>query len=86
MEGAAAMSETNYSQHGNEGPEHDKRSHAVSENARQVDEQAAREGVSPAYWRRMHHDWRMWVGLILMLAAIMIYVLSEDLAFLPHLI
>jgi hypothetical protein len=33
----------------------------------------------------MHRDWRMWVGLVLMLAAITIYVLSEDLAWLPHL-
>jgi hypothetical protein len=32
----------------------------------------------------MHHDWRMWVGLVLMLAAITIYILSEDLAWLPH--
>jgi len=36
------------------------------------------------YWKRAHHDWRFWVGLVLMLAAITIYVLSEDLAFLPR--
>jgi hypothetical protein len=36
------------------------------------------------YWKRAHRDWRFWVGLVLMLAAITIYVLSEDLAFLPH--
>jgi hypothetical protein len=36
------------------------------------------------YWKRAHHDWRFWVALILMLAAIAIYVLSDDLAFLPH--
>jgi hypothetical protein len=85
MEGILAMSETNYGQHGNEGPEHDKKPQVVPENARQSDEQATQQGVSPAYWRRMHHDWRMWVGLVLMLAAITIYVLSEDLAWLPHL-
>jgi hypothetical protein len=85
MEGVAAMSETNYGQHGNEGPEYNKTPHIAPENARQADEQAAQPGVSPAYWRRMHHDWRMWVGLVLMLAAITIYVLSEDLAWLPHL-
>ena len=78
------MSETNFGQHGNEGPEHDKIHQVAAENARQADEQAAQAGVSPAYWRRMHHDWRMWVGLVLMLAAITIYVLSEDLAWLPH--
>ena len=84
MEGGIAMIETNYGQHGNEGPEHNKTTHVVPENARQADEQAAQQGVSPAYWRRMHHDWRMWVGLALMLAEITIYVLSEDLAWLPH--
>ncbi|MGD0132821.1 MAG: hypothetical protein ABSE57_12280 [Bryobacteraceae bacterium] len=79
------MNEPNYGQHGNEGPAHDKRPHIVAENARQANEQAARQGASPPYWTRMHRDWRMWVGLVLMLAAITIYVLSEDLAWLPHL-
>ena len=32
------------------------------------------------YWRRMHRDWRFWVGAILMFAAISVYVLSGDLA------
>jgi hypothetical protein len=36
------------------------------------------------YWKRAHHDWRIWVGLAFMFAAIMIYVMSDDLAFLPH--
>jgi hypothetical protein len=84
MEGLPAMSETNYGQHGNEGLEHDKKPHVVPENARQADQHAAQQGVSPAYWRRTHHDWRMWVALVLMLAAITIYILSEDLAWLPH--
>jgi hypothetical protein len=57
------MSETNYGQHGNEGPAH--------------------RDVHP-YWKRAHHDWRFWVGLVLMLAAIAIYVLSDDLALLPR--
>ena len=58
---------SNYSNHGNEGPESD----PVPQN-------------HGPYWKRAHHDWRFWVGLIAMLAAITIYVLSEDLAFLPH--
>jgi hypothetical protein len=33
------------------------------------------------YWQRVHHDWRFWVGLTFMLAAISVYVLSDDLAF-----
>jgi hypothetical protein len=36
------------------------------------------------YWKRAHHDWRFWVGLILMCASITIYVLSDNLAFLPR--
>jgi hypothetical protein len=35
------------------------------------------------YWRRMHRDWRFWVGAILMAAALAIYVLSGDLAWVP---
>jgi len=42
-----------------------------------------RHGPGP-YWKRAHHDWRFWVGMVLMLAAITIYVLSDDLAFLPR--
>jgi hypothetical protein len=33
------------------------------------------------YWKRAHHDWRLWVGLFFMLAAISIYVMSNDLTF-----
>ena len=33
------------------------------------------------YWKRAHHDWRVWVGLFFMFAAITIYVMSDDLAF-----
>lgn len=36
------------------------------------------------YWRRAHHDWRFWVGLVLMLTAITVYVVSDNLAFLPR--
>jgi hypothetical protein len=32
------------------------------------------------YWRRMHRDWLFWIGAIFMSAAIAIYVLSGDLA------
>ncbi|MGA2211792.1 MAG: hypothetical protein ABSH31_00850 [Bryobacteraceae bacterium] len=79
------MSETNYRHHGNEGPTSQKEHGIVPENARQAEQQAAQAGLPPPYWRRMHHDWRVWVGVVLMLAAITIYILSEDLAWLPHL-
>jgi hypothetical protein len=36
------------------------------------------------YWKRAHHDWRVWVGLFFMFAAITIYVLSNNLSFFPR--
>jgi hypothetical protein len=36
------------------------------------------------YWRRMHRDWRFWVGAIFMFAAVSIYILSENLAWVPN--
>jgi hypothetical protein len=36
------------------------------------------------YWRRAHRDWKFWIALSLMLAAIVIYVMSDDLMFRPH--
>jgi hypothetical protein len=35
-------------------------------------------------WGRIHHSPLFWLGVILCLAAIMIYVLSDDLSWLPH--
>ena len=43
---------------------------------------SVQDGQRP-YWKRAHRDWRVWVGLFFMLAAIIIYVLSEDLAWMP---
>ena len=65
------MNDANYGHHGNEGPEH-----TTLERNVPLDH-------SP-YWKRAHHDWRFWIGLVLMLQAITIYVLSDDLAFLPR--
>ncbi len=36
------------------------------------------------YWKRAHRDWRFWVALFLMFAAIAVYVVSDNLAFVPH--
>ena len=66
------MNESNYRHHGNEGPDLASVHHEAYHRKR-------------PYWKRAHHDWRVWLGLFLMLAAITIYVLSDDLAFLPHL-
>ena len=36
--------------------------------------------TSPRDWRRIHHSLMFWIGVVLCLAAIMIYVWSDDLA------
>ena len=63
------MSESNFGNPGNEGPEHS-RAHQVKPDKR-------------SDWRVAHRDWRVWVALFFCLAAITIYVLSEDLSFMP---
>ena len=63
------MSESNFGNPGNEGPEHSR--------AKQV------KPDKRSYWRGAHRDWRVWVALFFCLAAITIYVLSEDLSFMP---
>jgi hypothetical protein len=35
------------------------------------------------YWRRAHRDWRFWVAVFFLFAAITIYFMSDDLAFVP---
>jgi hypothetical protein len=35
------------------------------------------------YWTRAHRDWRVWVGVILMMIAILYYVMSDELMFQP---
>lgn len=35
-------------------------------------------------WRHIHHSPLFWVGIVLCLAAIMIYVFSDDLSWRPH--
>jgi hypothetical protein len=34
-------------------------------------------------WMRLHHDWRFWVAVVLMFAAMIIYLASDDLAWRP---
>jgi len=36
------------------------------------------------YWKRAHHDWKFWAALVLMLTAMLIYVMTDDLAFVPR--
>lgn len=35
------------------------------------------------YWQRMHRDWHFWLCAVFMAAALAIYVLSGDLAWVP---
>lgn len=43
-------------------------------------------GAGPAHlnWRRVHHTRLFWLGLFLMLVAITVYVMSDDLVWQPH--
>jgi hypothetical protein len=43
------------------------------------------EGHLPSpYWRRVHHHWYFWVGMLVMLLAIGNYVMTEDLSWFPR--
>jgi hypothetical protein len=35
------------------------------------------------YWKRAHHDWRFWIGMLLMMTAITVYLVSDDLSLVP---
>jgi hypothetical protein len=37
------------------------------------------------YWRRAHMDWRAWVAVTFLFAAIAIYVVTVDLSIVPRL-
>jgi hypothetical protein len=46
-----------------------------------------REGIHHAhrpYWKRAHRDWRVWVVLFFLFAALFVYVMSDDLALVPR--
>ena len=35
------------------------------------------------YWKRMHLDWRVWVGVVLIMVALSIYIVSVDFTIQP---
>ncbi len=35
------------------------------------------------FWRHAHRDWRVWVGVLLMLALILVYVMTNSLSLRP---
>jgi len=61
------MRKRHFGRHRHEAPRHER----VQDNAR------------PPYWMRAHRNRWFWVGLVLMLTALTIYIVSDDLAFLP---
>jgi hypothetical protein len=60
----------------------EKNKHSFFRHYKEVDLDSIDRGHIP-YWKRAHHDWRFWIGLFLMLTAMIIYVMSNDLALLP---
>ena len=36
------------------------------------------------YWKRLHHSWLFWIGFALVSVAITVYVMSDNLALMPH--
>jgi hypothetical protein len=36
------------------------------------------------YWKRAHKDWRFWVGVFCISAALVVYITSVDLSLVPH--
>jgi hypothetical protein len=53
-----------------------------------INHQQGPDGVSAhhahiPYWKRAHTDWRFWLGVGLMFLAMIVYVMSMDLALRP---
>jgi hypothetical protein len=53
-------------------------------NSHQHHDQHAPRKAPKRDWRRIHHSPLFWVGVVLFLAAIAVYVGSEDLSWRPH--
>jgi hypothetical protein len=45
----------------------------------------ARDHVHPRhhFWKRAHRDWRVWLAVVLMLALILVYVMTDSLSLRP---
>jgi hypothetical protein len=37
----------------------------------------------PQYWRHAHRDWRVWIVVLLMVALMFVYVLTDNLSIRP---
>ena len=49
-----------------------------------LDSDSVPHGFHRPYWKHAHHDWRLVVAVSLMLVALAIYVMSDDLAWRPR--
>ena len=68
LEARELMNKMKHSRHEHEGPDSDSVNH----------------GFHRPYWKHAHHDWRLVVAVSLMLIALAIYVMSDDLAWRPR--
>jgi hypothetical protein len=48
------------------------------------DSERAPHGFHRPYWKHAHHDWRLWVAVIVMLVAVTTYVMTDDLSWRPR--
>ena len=49
-----------------------------------IDHDSDNHGFHRPYWKHAHHDWRLIVAVSLMLVAVFVYVMSDDLAWRPR--
>jgi hypothetical protein len=47
------------------------------------DRDGAKQGHS-SYWKFAHHDWRFWLGLILIFGSMFMYLATQDLSWRPR--
>jgi hypothetical protein len=51
---------------------------------KEQDEAQARGDMHGPYWLRAHRDWRFWAVVVVMVAAMLVYVFTMNLALRPH--
>jgi hypothetical protein len=49
-----------------------------------LDHDGDHHGFHRPYWKHAHHDWRLIIAVSLMLMAVFIYVMSDDLTLWPR--
>jgi hypothetical protein len=49
-----------------------------------AEKESSPHGFHRPYWKHAHYDWRLWVAVLIMLLAVFIFVMSDDLALQPR--